>query len=457
MNLNKNDIIDLSIESISSDGSGIGKYNNMVIFVPNSVIGDKLKIKILKVKKNYAFGKIDKIISPSKDRIESHCINHLKCGGCVYGHVNYETELKYKTQKVKDAISRIGGLDASIVNPIIGAKKHEKYRNKAQIPIGISKNGEYEIGFYAKHSHRIIDCQNCTLQPDIFNNVIHIFRKWLNETKPSIYNEKTKEGLLRHLYIREAQNKRGKELMVCLVINGNDIDNKELLISKLKESILELKSFIININTSDTNVIMGSKDKIIYGRDYITDTLCNLEFNISAHSFYQVNKAQAETVYKLVDQYSKLSKNEILLDLYCGTGTIGLTIANKCKKLIGIEIVDSAVNNAIQNAKQNNITNAEFICSDASKAAKTLYKNKNLPDVIIIDPPRKGCSQDLIETIVHMAPKRIVYVSCDPATLARDLKIFNNYRYITQEVTPVDMFPRTEHVECVVLMSLAID
>lgn len=453
MSIKKNDIVEILIESMTSEGNGIGRLENMVVFVPASAVGDKLKVKILKVKKTYAFGKIEEILEPSKSRIQPDCMQYLKCGGCVYRHINYFEEKKIKKQKVIDALNRIGGFENIKVNDIIGSRNIDSYRNKAQLPIGKNDDGSYKLGFFAQHSHRIIDCTKCNLQPDIFKKVVDVFKLWLEETKPTVYDEKTGKGLLRHLYIRQAENKSGVEIMVCIVINADHLPMENLLIKYFKEQIPQIKSIIININKDKTNVIMGKTCKTLWGKDYITDELCGKVFNISAHSFYQVNKKQAEVLYELASKYANCNKDEILLDLYCGTGTIGLTMADKCKKLIGVEIINEAVKNAKNNSKINGIKNAEFICSDAEKAAATLLEKGERPNVIIVDPPRKGCSQFLIDTIIEMNPERLVYVSCDPATLARDLKILAESKYNIIEVTPVDMFPRTSHVETVVLLS----
>lgn len=452
MDIKKNDIIELTIDGMSSEGSGIGRFNNIVVFVPASTIGDRLKVKILRVKKNYAFGKIEEILFPADARTEPNCDQYLKCGGCVYRHIDYDIEKMIKEQKVSSCLTRIGGFKDIKVNSIVGSKYKDKYRNKAQIPIGKDKNGNYELGFFAPHSHRIVNCMDCNLQPSIFNEIISIFRGWLEKVMPTIYDENTGKGILRHLYIRQAKNKVRKEIMVCVVINADKLPSEESLVSLLTERIADIKSIIVNINKDKTNVIMGKECKTIWGQDYITDTLCGLDFKISANSFYQVNKTQAENLYKIVADYADCKSDDILLDLYCGTGTIGLTMANSCKKLIGVEIVKEAIEDAKCNAKLNSINNAEFICADAFKAAEHLAKNDESPDVIIVDPPRKGCSYELIDIILKMKPKRLVYVSCDPATLARDLKILAEKEYSIEEVTPVDMFPRTNHVESVCLL-----
>ncbi len=452
MNLKKNDIIDIEITSATAEGSGVGRTEDgIAVFVPLSAIGDKLKVRILKVKKTYAFGKIEEITVPSKSRIESECPNFSKCGGCAWHHINYEEECKIKEQRVIDAVTRIGGIKDAVYKPIISSDNPLRYRNKAQFPIGRDSNGNILIGFYSFHSHRIIDCNDCILQPELFARVIKITRKFIEQTNNDIYDETTGKGRLRRLYIRVGEIT--DELMVCYVVNGNGLKQEDLLVNMLKDEIPQLKSVIINSNREKTNVILGTKNRVAYGSDHITDELCGLKFRISPFSFWQVNRRQAEKLYNKAKEYADLKSDEVLLDLYCGTGTIGLTMAQNCKLLVGVEAVEDAIKDAKENAKQNNITNARFICSDAAKAAQKLKSEGLKPDVIILDPPRKGCGDELIQTIFEMSPKRVVYVSCDPATLARDLKIFSDGGYIVKEITPCDMFSRTAHVESVVLLS----
>lgn len=451
MTIKKNDVIELKIEDVTFDGNGIGKINGMVVFVPNCAVGDSLKVKILKIKKNYAFAKIENYIKKSKDRIDVDCENAEKCGGCVFRHINYEAELKLKESRVKDAIERIGGIKDLKIENIIGSERVDNYRNKAQLPICKNKYGQYELGFFAPHSHRVIECKNCFLHSPAFNDIIRAFKRWATQTKASVYDEKTGEGMLRHLYIRIAESTG--EIMVCVVTNSVRLENEKQLVEDLKNCSKNIVSIVVNSNFDNTNVILGQGNRVIWGKPYITDMMCGLKFNISPNSFYQVNKLQAEKIYSLARRYADLNSDAILLDLYCGTGTIGLTMARDCKKLIGVEIVEQAIENAKENAKVNHIDNSEFICADALKSVEILLKKGELPDVVIIDPPRKGCSEDLIHIITEkMLPKRVVYVSCDPATLARDLKIFKAKHYEPRVLTPVDMFPRTSHVECIVLL-----
>lgn len=451
MTLKKNDKLIIDITGMTSEGYGVGKSEDGVaIFVPNSAVGDRAEVLIVKVLKNYCFGKLINLVVPSGDRCEIDCPVFLKCGGCCYRHITYDSELKIKEQKVKDAVARIAGLDVKI-NPIIGAENPNNYRNKAQFPLAKDKDGNILMGFYGFHSHRVVDTDTCLLQPEIFDRIMAVVKDFLERTNQSVYDEFTHKGLLRHLYIRYGE-KTG-EIMVCLVVNGDKIKCQEELVNSLKENIPKIKSVVINSNKEKTNVIIGTKNRSIFGEEYIVDNLCGLNFRISPNSFYQVNHSQAEKLYKKAKEYASLSGEETLVDLYCGTGTIGLTMAKDCKKLVGVEIVPQAIKDAKLNAEINGIKNAEFICGDATKCAEKLKNEGIKPDVVVVDPPRKGLTKELIETIKEMSPKRVVYVSCDPGTLSRDLKIFEENKYSPKELTPIDLFPRTSHVETVCLMS----
>lgn len=439
--MQKNEKIELSISGTTSDGYGVGRHENMAVFVPNAAEGDIINAHILKVKKNYAFAKIDEIITPSGDRQAPECAVSNKCGGCVYQHITYQKECEIKAKMVEQNMRRIGGVDLS-AKPIIAAKSIEGYRNKAQYPV--SENGN--VGFYAFHSHRIIENKNCLLQPPIFARICEEITDFVKQNGISIYNEQTKKGLLRHIYLRIAE--ATNEIMAVLVINGDSLTNHQQLVKKLTE-FQEIKSIQLNINKKDTNVILGERCICLYGKEYITDVLCGVKVNISPLSFYQVNRTMAETLYEKATEYAEPSGKNIL-DLYCGAGTIGLSMASKAKSIIGVEIIPEAVADAKLNAKQNGIQNAEFICGDAAAAAKELVRRKIKTNVVILDPPRKGCDSELLNTVAKdFAPERIVYVSCDSATLARDTAILINLGYILVEYTPVDLFPRTAHIETV--------
>ncbi|MBO5421847.1 MAG: 23S rRNA (uracil(1939)-C(5))-methyltransferase RlmD, partial [Clostridia bacterium] len=418
----------------------------MTVFVRGAVTGDHVIAHIIKVKKTYAVGIIKKITQRSPIRIKPDCAVSEKCGGCCFAHIRYDAELEIKQTQVEDNFKRIGGLDVPI-KPIIPSPESSRYRNKAQYPVG--SDGTFaSIGFYAPMTHRIIDCADCYLQPEDFKNVVDIFRDLIREKKISVYDETTGKGLLRHIYIRKGF--ATGEIMVCLVANGRVIPFAEELVETLKSEISGLKSVILNINTKNTNVVLGSECITLYGSDYITDELCGLKFNISPLSFYQVNHDGAQVLYNKAKEYAGLTGKETLIDLYCGTGTIGLTMAKDAKQLVGVEIVEQAIENAKKNAELNGIENARFICGDASKAAEILLEEGIKPDVVVLDPPRKGCDGALVETVAKMSPNRIVYVSCDSATLARDCARFLEVGYEVTEATPVDMFPRTGNVETVV-------
>lgn len=444
----KNNLIEIEIVSMSSDGVGIGKIDNYVIFIPNSAIGDKLLIKILKSKKNYAYGKIEKIIEPSKNRIKPDCQICEKCGGCTYRHISYEEELKIKKQKVSDCISRIGNLNDVLIKDTISSKNINNYRNKVIMPLGIDNNGNIIMGFYSKNSHRIVNCDSCNLQNNIFMEISKIFKKWIIEFNQSIYNEQTKQGNIRNLYARIADGTG--EIIICIVSQQLYLNHEKELIKMIVNAIPNVKGIVLNQNNKDTNVVLGDKYRTIFGNNYITDSLCNLKFKLSIPSFYQINHDQTEILYKSALDLAGTISNKTILDLYCGTGTIGLTMAKYAKKIIGVDIIEESIINAKENANLNNISNAEFICSDSSKAIDIIFDKKEKIDIIIIDPPRKGCDMNLISTIGKISPEKVIYISCDPATLARDLKIFNSIGYQTNFAQPIDMFPRTCHVETVV-------
>lgn len=444
MSIKKNDDIALKIEDMTSEGSAVGHFDGMAVFVRGAVTGDDIVAHIIKAKKNYAIGIVKETVTPSEYRIASACPVSDKCGGCSFRNMTYAAELQYKQNRVTDAVKRIGHIDAPVMN-IIGADNVDNYRNKAQYPVCVS-NGKLIAGFYAYKSHRIVPCTDCRLQQQAFKNIIDVVAKWAEENGVTSYDEQTGKGLLRHIYIRKAP-KTG-ETMVCLVINGNSVPNEKGLICKLSADE-NIKSICLNVNKQNTNVILGNQTKVIYGTDTITDELLGKKFVISPESFYQINHDQCEKLYTKAAEYAGLTGNEVVVDIYCGVGTIGLTMADKAKQIFGIEIVPQAIKNAKINAKLNGIDNAEFFCGDAFDGAKELEKRGITPDVVILDPPRKGCQKELFDVIEKMNPKRIVYVSCDCATLARDLQILADKNYQTVELTPTDMFPRTPHIECV--------
>lgn len=445
--LKKNDEIELYIEDFTSEGSGVGHFEGMAVFVSGAAAGDKALVHIIKVKSTYAIGKCIKLLKLSKTRIAPDCEYAGSCGGCAFRHISYEAETAMKKKRVEDAFQRIGGIDKKL-DGFIAAENLTRYRNKAEYPVSFEK--ELKIGFYALHTHRIIDCRDCVLQPEIFADIVAVIRKWTVEFGISIYNSETGNGLLRHIYIR--QGAVSKEIMVCLVINGERIPKEAELVKRLCE-IPDIKSIVLNINRLNNNVILGEECKTVYGADCIYDELCGVKIRLSPLSFYQVNHAQAEKLYRKAAEYAQLNGSQTVLDMYCGAGTIGLSMADNAKSVIGVEIVEPAVRDAKINAGLNGIKNAQFYCADASQAAQMLKEQGIKPDVIVLDPPRKGCSAELVKTVSEMDPDRVVYVSCDPATLARDCKRFGELGYKVEKLTAVDLFPRTVHCEAVALLT----
>lgn len=450
MTLKKNDDIRLEITTLTNQGSGLGRFNDEVVFVDSAVPGDILDVHIIKVSKNYAIGKINKVIKPSKNRIVSDCDVSTRCGGCAYRHMKYDAELLEKKKYVSDVLQRIGGVAAQ-PEEILSIEKPEAYRNKALIPVGLDEKGNVVTGFYSRKTHRIIDCDNCKLQMEQFSPIIKAVKRYILENPVTIYDEKTHKGLIRHIYLRRGRNTG--DIMVCLVVNGDNIPSKQKLIDLLTATDENIKSIVLNVNREKTNVVLGTKTITLWGEDTIEDILCGLRFRISPLSFYQVNPEGTELLYKRAKEYAELKDGDILLDMYCGAGTIGLSMADKAKEIIGVEIIPEAIENAKENASLSGIANTRFICDDASGAAKELLSEGIKPDVVVLDPPRKGCSKDVIDAVAGMKPQRIVYVSCDAASLARDCALFREVGYEVTKVTAVDMFPRTVHVETVAQLS----
>ncbi len=445
--MRKNDQIELDIVDVTTEGSGVGRADGLAVFVPMTAVGDRVRVKILKVKKSYAYGKAEEILVSSSDRTENTCPVFCRCGGCVYRHIRYEAECALKEKQVYEVMKRIGGVNLA-PRPILPSERVDRSRNKAQYPV--APGGA--VGFYAFHSHRIIPCGDCMLQPAVFHEITAVFMAWAAEYAVSVYDEQRHRGLLRHLYIRYGE--QTGEILVCVVVNGETLPFADSLIERLRVTLGDaLQSVQININREQTNVILGKECKVLYGRSYIYDVLCGVRVRLSPLSFYQVNRMAAERLYEKAKEYAAPA-GKTVLDLYCGAGTIGLSMAGEAEKIIGVEIVPEAVEDARFNAQQNQIQNAEFFCGDAAEAAQHLAERGVQADVIIVDPPRKGLTCALIDTIADVfSPERVVYVSCDPATLARDVKWFSEKGYILREYTPVDLFPRTSHVETVVLMS----
>lgn len=446
MELKKNDFLNIEIIDIGTNGEGIGKIDNFTIFVENALPKEFVKIKILKLKKSYGYGKLIEILKPSPFRIEPPCQYYSKCGGCNIQHISYEEQLNIKTKKVKDNIERIGNIFDFKINKAIGMETPFEYRNKASFPVNF-KN-EINIGFYANRTHNIIDIENCIINSPINKDILKSFKAFLKQNNVSIYNEETGKGLIRHIITRIA--KKTNEILVCIVVNSNKFEYKKQLI-KAFENIDNLDSIVINFNKNRNNVILGDKIETIFGKGYITDYIEDLKFNISPLSFYQVNPIQTEILYKTALDFANLKGNEIIFDAYCGIGTISLFLARKCKFVYGIEIVPDAILNAKENAKQNEIENIEFFIGKSEEIIPKLILEENIvPDILFLDPPRKGCDTSLLECIVKNNIKKIVYISCDSATLARDLKYLNENGYNLEMLQPVDMFCMSMHIECVV-------
>lgn len=450
MSLQKNKIYRTEFTGYTAEGAAVAKINGMTVFVSGGAVGDQCDVKIIKVGKKLAFGKIEKIIIPSKHRIKPVCIHAGKCGGCSYQHITYEEELNAKKQKVADALSRIGGFKNLDIK-ITGADETMHYRNKAQFPVG-EQNGVPYTGFYRSRSHDIVRADKCFIVKQIANDIAKCICNWMEEFKIPAYDENKKTGLIRHIYIRTGEI--SKEVQVCLITARNKIPNIEDLIDNLTKSFEQITSIVQNINKRTDNVILGDKTITLWGDDYLQDTLCSNVFKLSPHAFYQVNHAQTEKLYGFALEYANLTGKENVIDLYCGAGTITLALAAHAKNVIGVEIVPEAIENAKANAKINGIENIEFICADAGQAALMLAQRGTKPDVLTVDPPRKGLNEQAIEAILQMNPEKIVYISCDPATLARDCKLLcNNDNYKIDKVMAVDLFPRTYHIETVCLLS----
>ncbi|NLK98641.1 MAG: 23S rRNA (uracil(1939)-C(5))-methyltransferase RlmD [Epulopiscium sp.] len=447
--ISKNMHFEMTIEDIGSKGEGIGKINDFTVFVEGGLPGDKIEVRIVKVKKTYGYGKLIRIIEASPMRVTPLCPYAKRCGGCQIQHFDYQAQLDFKRKKVADNIERIGKLTDVVVHPTLGMKEPFYYRNKAQFPVKM-KDGKVQIGFYAQRSHDIVDIPKCYIQDPVNDEIIKIMRNYIETYNVSVYDEENHKGLIRHILTRAGF--QTKEVMVCIIINGKDIPHKDKLIAQLTK-IPNMKSIVLNHNTQKTNVILGDKITTLWGQDYITDYIGDVKFEISPLSFFQVNPMQTKVLYDKALEYAQLNGDEVVWDAYCGIGTISLFLAKKAKKVYGVEIVEAAIEDARRNAKINNIDNVEFFVGKAEEVIPALYEEKGIKaDVIVVDPPRKGCDEALLETMAKMEPKRIVYVSCDPGTLARDLKILSEQGYKVEEAQPVDMFAHSVHVECVVLM-----
>ena len=445
-----NDIIEVNITGLGSSGEGVGKADGFTVFVHGALPGEKVSVKLFQVKKSYASGRILNILEESPQRVKPQCAFYEKCGGCQLQHLNYEGQLNVKRQQVKDAIERIGHITGCEVLPVLGMENPWHYRNKMQFPAAKTE-GKIQIGCYAALTHNVINIDDCLIQKQANNKIMQVVRQWMQQFNISAYDETTGKGVVRHVMGRAGA--KTCEVMAVIVTACYDIPHAGELVTMLKTEVDGLKSIVQNINKKRTNIIMGAKNRVLYGKSTIKDRLGNLKFNISPLSFFQVNSAQTEKLYATALDFAALSGKETVIDCYCGTGTISLYLAQKARKVYGIEIVEPAIKDANENAKANNIANAEFICGDAAVEMPALLKSGVKPDTVLLDPPRAGCDKKVLAAIAGVKPEKIVYVSCNPASLARDMAFLTENGYKAVKAQPVDMFPMTSHIETVCLLS----
>ena len=454
MPLQKNQILTLRIERLSSDGSGVAhSADGEAVFVPCTAPGDEARVRIVKDCGRYAFGILDELLTPSPDRIPVDCPVAGPCGGCSLRHLDYAAELRAKQESVLDAFRRIDGLKVPVLD-ILPSPDVDRYRNKVQFPVGIDKNGVPCIGFYAGRTHRIVPCPDCKLQPSVLNEIGNALCAFFAQQGIRPYDEQSGKGLVRHIFLRRGAH--SGQIMVCLVCTRAKLPHVEQLCTALREQFPAISTILLNVNAKNTNVILGSENHILYGPGYIEDTLCGVPVRLGPLSFYQVNTLAAERLYGVAAQYAQLSPDDTLLDLYCGMGTIGLSMAEQCRELIGVEIVPEAIESAKANAARMGeavAAKSRFFCADAGQAATQLAAEGLHPDIVMLDPPRKGCDEATLSAVVRMAPRRVVYVSCNPATAARDAAWLEQNGYHAEKVQPVDLFPRTKHCECVIALS----
>lgn len=445
MEFAKNQEHTVTIEGYGEGGMGVARIDGRVVFVHGALRGEKCRVLILKTLKSVAFAKVLEVIEPSSERITPDCPYFPRCGGCTYRHIRYEEELRLKKQRVQDNLSRIGGSDVT-VEEILGARDTLRYRNKAQYPV--SKDGA--VGFYRARTHEVIECEHCLLVKPEADAAAEALREYMQSCRVAGFDEKTGRGLVRHLYIRS--NAAGESL-VCVLVNGDKLPKEDRLVTLLRDACPKCAGIVLGTNTKKGNVILGDRYRTLWGSDRLEDTLCGKTFRLSVPSFYQVNRIQAERLYAKAIEFAGLTGQETVLDLYCGAGTITLALSDHAKKVLGAEIVPEAIDDARENAARNGVKNAEFFCGDASDVAKKLARENLRPDVITVDPPRKGLAADVVESIAEMQPGRVVYVSCDSATMARDVKRLADLGYTAQRACAVDMFPRADHVETICLLS----
>ena len=454
MPLQKNQILTLRIERLSSDGSGVAhSADGEAVFVPGTAPGDEARVRIVKDCGRYAFGILDELLTPSPDRVPVDCPVAGPCGGCSLRHLDYAAELRAKQESVLDAFRRIGGLEVPVLD-ILPSPEVDRYRNKVQFPVGVDKNGAPCIGFYAGRTHRIVPCPDCKLQPGVLNEIGNALCAFFAQQGIRPYDEQIGKGLVRHIFLRRGAH--SGQIMVCLVCTRAKLPHAEQLCTALREQFPAISTILLNVNAKNTNVILGSENHILYGPGYIEDSLCGVPVRLGPLSFYQVNTLAAERLYGVAAQYAQLAPDDTLLDLYCGMGTIGLSMADQCRELIGVEIVPEAIESAKANAARMGeavAAKSRFFCADAGQAATQLAAEGLHPDIVMLDPPRKGCDEATLSAVVRMAPRRVVYVSCNPATAARDAAWLEKNGYHAEKVQSVDLFPRTKHVEAVLLLT----
>ncbi len=435
----------LTIEGYASDGSGVARLNGMVVFVQGGIQGETCQVRLTHVGRSALWGKVTEVIVPSTARVVPDCPHYARCGGCQFRHMDYGQELEAKRQRVYDALTRLGGVERLELPPVLGSPRVERYRNKAQFPVSRGPR----IGFYQTRTHRVVDVPDCLLQSEAAGRLRRAVKEWMTAWSIPAYDEKTRLGLVRHLYVRT--NRRGESLC-CLLINGRGVPRAHELVSALRSAEPGLAGVVLGINLSHSNVILGESYRTLWGQDFLSDQLCGYTFQLSVPSFYQVNPDQAEALYGKALEFSGLTRGDTALDLYCGIGTISLVLARQAGMVWGAEVVPQAVDDAVKNAARNGVTNVRFLQGDAGEAARRLAAEGVAPAVVCVDPPRKGLAEDVVDTIAAMAPRRVVYVSCDPGTLGRDVKRFAGHGYGLTRAAAVDLFPRTAHVETVVLL-----
>ncbi len=447
--LNKNQIYETTICDYTAQGQGVAKIDGCAVFIPNGICGEKVLVKIVKAKKTWASGKITEILEKSPHRVNRQCPVAKQCGGCDFWHMDYAEEARLKADKVLQCLNRIGGESLSEV-PILPAPATTAYRNKAQYMLSTTPKGKAIAGFFKAGTHQVIENNGCLILPEEMDKIKDLVLDYVNQYRVSIYNETTGKGLLRHIYVRKGWV--SGEILVCLVANGRKLPHLPELLTRL-QTVKGFQTLVLSVNTQAGNTILGDECITLYGNGYIEDTLCGLTFRLSPRSFYQVNHPQAQALYAAAIAQGEITKHDLVLDLYCGVGTITLCMASAAKKVIGVEVVEQAIADAKENAKRNGIENAEFFCGDAGKAALELDRKGIRPDVVVVDPPRKGLNADTIEALCKMSPRKIVYVSCDPATLARDVALLKEQGFLVKSAQCADLFPRTAHIESIVCLS----